>query len=233
MASLKILGAGAAQRVIGELAAACIDDGWTIEAQYGGVHAIAARIAGGEPADVIVLTGDLLDELADAGALIPGSRHDLGMVETAVAVRAGTVAPDVGSAAALKSALLGAATIVHPDPAVATAGRVFMQVLEELGVARTVQPRLVACANGDAAARRLAAGGAHDLGIMQVTEVLAHPGVALAGRLPPPLGRATVYAAAVSAGSGHRDDARDFIRRLAGSRSLLRSAGFSPCPPRA
>lgn len=233
MAALKILGAGAAQRVIGELAAACIEDGWAIQAQYGGVHAIAARIASGEPADVVVLTGELLDELADAGVLEPGSRHDLGTVETAIAVRAGTQPPDVSTPEALRAALLAATTVVCPDPAVATAGRAFAQVMERLGVRDAVAPRLVACANGEAAARRLAVASARDLGVMQVTEVLAHPGVALAGRLPAALGRATLYGAAVSSGSGHRDDARDFIRRLAGARSLLRSAGFSPCPLRA
>ena len=226
-ALLKILGAGAAQSVIGEVAATCGAD-WTIEAEYGGVHAMAARVASGEAADVIVLTRDLVDDLAEAGALRSDTRHDVGCVGTGLAVRAGTPPPDVSSPEALRRTLLAATLIIHPDPAVATAGRSLQQALMTLGIEGDVAARMVATANGSAAAQRLAAGRGGEVGVMQVTEVLAHRGLALAGTFPGPLRRDTVYAAAVSAASRKPDVASAFIRRLVGSRSLLRSAGFSP-----
>ena len=223
--SLKILGAGAAQSVIGHVAAEC---DCAIDAEYGGVHAMAARVASGEPADVIVLTRALVDDLAEAGALRADTRHDVGSVETGLAVRAGTPPPDVATLAALKAALLRASVVIHPDAAVATAGRSLLQALEALGIAAQLRPRLVACANGSAAAQRVAAGRGGELGVMQVTEVLAHRGLVLAGTFPAPLGRDTVYSAAVSMQSRQPDAASAFIRRLVGSRTLLRSAGFSP-----
>jgi molybdate transport system substrate-binding protein len=227
-ASLKILGAGAAQSVIGEVAASCGDQGWTIDAEYGGVHAMAARIVAGEPADVIVLTRDLVDDLAEAGALRGETRHDMGSVETALAVRAGTPLPNVATMDSLRRALLAATQIIHPDPAVATAGRSFIAAIDTLGIREAIAGRMVACANGAAAAQRVAAGGGGEIGVMQVTEVLAHRGLALAGTFPAPLRRDTIYCAAVSAHSRQLEVANAFIRRLVGSRTLLRSAGFSP-----
>lgn len=232
MPVLRILGAGATQRVIGEVLAAD-DGGFAVDAQFGGVHAIAARIAAGEPADVVVLTADLLDELADAGAIDAASRHDLGRVETGFAVRTGGAVPDTASLPALRSTLLAAASIIYPDPALATAGRAFAQVLEALDLREQLAARLVACANGEAAARRLAAGAPGDLGVMQVTEILAHPALAIAGRFPPPLGRPTLYGAAVPAHAAQPRGAADFIRRLAAARQRLRAAGFSPATARA
>ena len=223
--ALKILGAGAAQSVIGGVAAECA---CAIDAEYGGVHAMAARVASGEAADVIVLTRDLVDDLAEAGALFADTRHDVGSVETGLAVRAGTPPPDVATLAALKAAFLHASVIIHPDAAVATAGRSLLQALHALGIGERLQPRLVACASGAAAAQRVAAGRGGELGVMQVTEVLAHRGLVLAGTFPAPLGRDTVYCAAVSSQSRQPEAARAFIRRLVGSRTLLRSAGFSP-----
>lgn len=231
MASLKVLGAGAAQSVISEMAAACAAEGWSIEAEYGGVHAMAARVAAGEPADVVVLTRDLVDELSEAGALRADTRHDVGSVDTAVAVRAGATLPEVASIEGLKRALLQASHIVFPDAAMATAGRSLLQALDTLAIREAVAGRLVACANGAAAAQRLAAGTAGDVGVMQATEILAHRALALAGPFPASLRRETVYCAAVSARSRKLDVASAFIRRLAGSRSLLRSLGFSPCTP--
>ena len=231
MASIKLLGAGAAQAVIGEVAASCGGLGWTIDAEYGGVHAMAARVASGEAADVIVLTRDLVDDLAAAGALRAESRSDVGCVGTGLAVRAGSPAPDVETPEALRRALLAATLVIHPDAAVATAGRSLRAALEVLGIEAEVAPRLVACANGAAAAQRLAAGQGGEVGVMQVTEIVAHRGLTFAGPFPGALRRDTVYCAAVSTGSRKADIASAFIRRLVAARTLLRSAGFSSPSP--
>jgi ABC-type molybdate transport system substrate-binding protein len=95
----------------------------------------------GAAADVVILTGALIDELVASGHIASGSRADLGKVGTGVAVRAGTPVPDVSRAQSLRERLLAATRVVCPDPAMATAGKVVMQVLDQLGIIEQLKPK--------------------------------------------------------------------------------------------
>jgi len=89
--SLNLLSAGAAQSVAEKIADRFTSEtGCEVTAAYGAVGAMHARVVGGEPVDVVILSGQLIDDLLASGHLAPGSRHDLGTVGTGVAVRAGT-----------------------------------------------------------------------------------------------------------------------------------------------
>ena len=117
--------------------------------------------------------------------MAPGSAVDIGTVATAIAVRSGDPAPAVGDAAELRAALLAADEICLPDPRQATAGIHFAGVLDRLGIAAEVAPRLRPFPNGMTAMRALAAStAARPIGCTQVTEIVATPGVT-AGRAPP------------------------------------------------
>jgi molybdate transport system substrate-binding protein len=188
-----------------------------------------ARVVSGEAVDVIILTGVLIDELVSAGLVAPGSRADLGTVGTGVAVRAGTPLPDVSSAQALRGSLLAAARIVCPDPATATAGKVVMQVLERLGLTDQVKPRMQHFPNGYAAMEWLGdSRGSREIGITQITEILANQGVTYAGPLPGDLQAKTVYSAGLAARAVEPGGAREFIARLTGAaaRQVLEKAGY-------
>jgi len=125
LATLNIFSAGAAQSVVTQIAEKFQrESGNPINAAYGAVGAMKARVVAGEPADVIVLTAALIDELIQQGLVVAGTRVDLGKVGAGVAVRAGTPLPDVGNATVLRGNILAAIKIVCPDPAVATAGKV-------------------------------------------------------------------------------------------------------------
>jgi molybdate transport system substrate-binding protein len=203
------------------------DTGRGVSGEFGAVGAIRQRILDGAQADVIVLTAAMIDELVASGHVASGTRADLGRVGTGVAVRAGAPVPDISTAQALRERLLAAGRVVCPDPAIATAGKVVLQVLERLEAADAVMPRLGYFPNGYAAMKWLAESGAPgDLGITQVTEILANPGVTLAGPLPGGLQVRTVYAAGLAAGSGEGAAARQFLQRLASSRKVLADAGY-------
>ena len=97
------------------------------------------------------------------------------------------------------------------------------------GVHHEVGGRLKLYPNGATAMAELARSPlAGAIGCTQVTEILYTPGVALAGRLPREFELATVYAAAVCAGSRTRADARAWVERLTGERTkaLRRAGGF-------
>ncbi|HXF65398.1 MAG TPA: substrate-binding domain-containing protein [Burkholderiales bacterium] len=229
MATVRVLSAGAARAVVERVAMAFERDGDEIRPDFGAVGTIRARILAGEAADVIVLTAAMIEELTASGHVAAGSRSELGRVGTGVAVRAGTPLPDVSTARALRGNLLAAERVVCPDPAVATAGKVVMRMLERLGVSEQVGPRLRFFPNGHAAMVWLAASrGALEMGVTQITEILPVAGVTYAGPLPEALQMKTVYAAGVAQRAANPEGAREFIRRLSGpaAREMLARAGY-------
>jgi len=230
MAIVRVLSAGAAQAVAEQCAEAFRrETGNEVRADFSAVGAMKARVVAREAVDVVILTAALIDELTALGHLVPGSRADLGRVGTGVAVRAGTPLPEVRTMRALRENLLAATRIVCPEPAVATAGRVVMQALGKLGIAERVKSRLQFFPNGYAAMRWLAASqGTLEMGMTQVTEILANPGVTYVGPLPDGLQQKTVYSAGLSARSENPGAARDFIARLVApsARPVLVAAGY-------
>jgi len=230
MTTLNIFCAGAGQAVVSQLAAKFQrESGNRMHAEYGAVGAMKARVLSGAPADIIILTAALIDELIAAGEVNAATRVDLGKVGTGVAVRAGTPRPDVRNVEVLRGNLLAATRIVCPDPAVATAGKVVLRVLDQLGVVAEVMPRLQYFPNGYAAMANLAqSDGLLEMGITQVTEILANPGVTLVGPLPGPVQNMAVYTAGVAVRSAHPERSREFIRRLTGfsAQPILCAAGF-------
>lgn len=227
---LIIFSAGAAQAVVEEIAAAYTrDTGDEVKAEFSAVGAMKARVTAGEAVDLVILTGALIDELIQSGHVAAGSRADLGKVGTGVAVRAGTPLPDVSSAQALSASLVAATKVVFPDPAVATAGKVVMQACEKLGIAGQVKPGMQFFPNGYAAMRWLAAsGGRNEIGITQITEILANKGVTYAGPLPGDLQVKAVYSAGLASHAVNPASAKAFIGRLTGAaaRPVLEKAGY-------
>src|SRR5262245_11148884 len=192
---VNVLSGGAAQGLVGALASQFkIETGRDIAGTFGAVGAMRDKLIGGAPADLLILTAALIAELTEAGHVVAGSAADIGVVRTAIAVRAGDPAAPVGDAAALRAALLGADAIFFPDPKLATAGIHFSRVLDRLGIGRDVIMRLRPYPNGATAMRALAESrDARPIGCTQVTEILATPGVTPVGALPKELELATVY----------------------------------------
>ncbi len=230
MSLLTILSAGAAQSVVQQVIADIKrDTGATVAAEFGAVGAMKARaLSGSAPADVIVLTNVMIDELMASGFVAPG-RFDLGKVGTGVAVRAGVAKPDVGSADSLRAALLAASVITFPDPAVATAGKIVMACLEKLGIAAEVQGRLKFFPNGNAAMNWMVAeGDALTIGMTQNSEILPINGVTWVAPLPDEFQAKATYSAGRVAASQHAAAANDFILRLTSpaAQPMLAAAGY-------
>jgi len=120
---------------------------------------------------------------------------------------------------ALATALLSADAIYFPDPAKATAGIHFRNVLERLGILERVQGRIRNYPNGAATMRAMAEAEGQPIGCTQATEIRATPGVRLVGPLPAGLDLVTVYAGAVDARAADGDAARRFLASLAGQLS--------------
>jgi molybdate transport system substrate-binding protein len=230
MPPLNILSAGAAQAVVqGVIAEFERDTGHAVHAEFGAVGTMKARLLSGRPVDVIVLTAPLIEELIASGHLVKDSRADLGRVSTGVAVRAGTPLPNVSDRAALRGNLLAATAVAFPDPAVATAGKIVIRMLEQLGIAAELAARTRYFPNGNAAMNWLAASsGLNELGITQITEIVPIRGVALVGALPEEFQARATYSVGLATRAPSAGPARDFIARLTSPmrRPALAAAGF-------
>ena len=158
------------------------------------------KLLAGEPADLVILSRALVEELAKSGHVVglqrwPMSRGSRPPSPCAAAIPL----PPIDDKAGLASALEAADEIHFPDPALATAGIHFAKVMRELGVWSRVPGRLKLAPNGNTAMRALAASSARrPIGCTQETEIRATPGIALAGPLPPGCDLTTVYTAAVT-----------------------------------
>jgi len=230
MSGLNILSGGAAQGLVASLAPDFKAlTGFDIAGEFGAVGAMADKLRKGTPTDIVILTAKIIADLAGENVVVAASIADVGLVETAIAVRAGDSLVAVKDAATLREALLAADAIFVPDTKASTAGIHVAKVLGQLGIADAVASRLKIYPNGATAMRHLAESDAlRPIGCTQSTEIISTPGVVLSGSLPRGCELATMYTAAVTTRAAHAKQAQALIDLLAdsGLRELRERAGF-------
>lgn len=228
--TLHILSGGAAQGLVRKLQPAFErEHGCRIAGTFGAVGAMQDQLLAGAPCDLVILSEALIAQLAGRGEVVGATARPLGVVHTGIALPADAPEAEIASPAALKALLEQASAIHMPDPAKATAGIHFMKVLNALGVAAGAAAKLRSFPNGTTAMAELArAPQPGAVGCTQVTEILATPGVRLAGLLPRPHGLATTYTAAVCSRAEEAALAVHLIGALtaAEAASVRRGCGF-------
>jgi molybdate transport system substrate-binding protein len=230
MNSLNILSGGAAQGLVGSLKPAFkARTGFDIAGEFGAVGAMADELRKGTPADIVILTAAIVAKLAEEGLVVRSSIADIGLVETALAVRAGDPQVTVSDSASLRDALLASDAIFVPDIKASTAGIHVAKVLAQIGIAHEVANHLRIFPNGATAMRHLAESDAlRPIGCTQSTEIISTQGVALSGSLPPGCELATMYTAAITTRTAHAPTAQSLIGLLiaADQDKLRQKAGF-------
>ena len=230
MSSLSILSGGAAQGLVASLAPAFkAQTGFEIAGEFGAVGAMAEKLRNGAPADIVISTAAIVAALAEEKLVVASSISDVGLVETALAVRIADPQATVRDAAGLRDALLDADAIFVPDTKASTAGIHVAKVLAQLGIAGDVADRLRVFPNGATAMRELATSNAQrPIGCTQSTEIISTGGVRLSGSLPPGCELATMYTAGIATRAAHALEAQVLIGLLTGTgqRGQRERAGF-------
>ena len=217
MKTLRLLSGGAAHELVEKVRPSFeAESGYRIDGTFSAVGAMRDRLLAGEPAEVMILSRALIDELAKSGHVVASSVTDVAHVATAIAARQGDPLPDVATADALRAALAAADEIHFPDPAQATAGIHFAGVIKKLGLAEQVTGRVRLAPNGATAMRALAASTAkRPVGCTQETEIRATAGVVLVAPLPHGCDLVTTYTAAVTTRSQAPVEATALVAALA------------------
>ena len=187
------------------------------------------RIESGEAFDVALITPAVLDDLAGAGKIAPGSRVNLATVGVGVVVKEGAPKPDVSTVEAFKRALLAAKSVAYIDPASGGSSGVYIEkLLERLGIADQIRPK-AKLKNGGHVADLIVSGEA-ELGLHQISEIVPVKGAALVGPLPKEIQNTTTYAAGLSASTQNKDAAQALIKMFSGpaAAAMLKSKGMEP-----
>jgi len=190
-----------------------------------GPHTIAAQLARGVPADVVILSREGLTELIAARRIADGTDVDLARTPIGVAVRKGAPKPAVATVEDFKQLALKAKMIAVPS---STSG-IFLvrEVFPRLGIAQSVNVKMTP--RGTDAAAMVASGEA-DVGLLPVSEILHASGVEHAGVIAEEIQLHQIFAAAVVAGSKQIDAAKRLIAFLSseGAAATIRSGGMEP-----
>jgi molybdate transport system substrate-binding protein len=193
--------------------------------QGSGPQTIAAQLARGVHADVVILSREGLTELIAAKKIVDGTDVDLAQVPIGIAVRAKAPRPDVSTVEAFKQAMLKARKIAVPG---STSGIWLKnELFPRLGIADKIsiemKPRGTDVTN-------MVATGEADIGLLPVSEILVAAGVDHAGTPPPEIQLVQVFAAAAVAGSKETAASKRLIEFLSHPRAVeaIKASGMEP-----
>lgn len=193
------------------------------------VNAIPVRLERGEPADVLIMVGYALGDLAKNGKVIPDSRVDLVKSGIGVAVRTGAPKPDISSADTLKRALLAAKSVAYSDSA--SGVYVSSEMFKKLGIENEMKDKarmIPATPVGE-----IVAHGDAEIGFQQISELKPVPGIDIVGPLPADLQKITVFSAGIATASKEPEAGKALIKFLTSPAAAVEitKSGLDPIPP--
>lgn len=189
-------------------------------------NAIPARLARGEPIDVVIMVGDALDKLMAEGRLEPGSKVALANSPIACAVRHGAAKPDISTVDGLRKAFLGAHRVAYSDSA--SGEYIKRQLMDKLGIRQQMEGKaaqIPATPVGEIVAQ-----GEADFGCQQRSELKPVQGIDIVGLLPQEVQLETQFAGAVVRGAKHPQAARELLRFLSSpaNAGAIEATGLEP-----
>jgi len=197
-------------------------------------EAIPARLARGEPADVVILDGGAADELGRRGVVRVDSKVELARSQVGMVVRAGAQEPDIGSVEAFRRTLLAAKSIAYSDSG--SGSYLSTRLFAQLGVADQVagkSRKVRGPPSGEPVAAVIARGEA-EIGFQQVSELMHVPGVTFVGPIPAELQPGFSFAGALTSTARQPEAASALIRFLGSPEAapVILKAGLAPIPAR-
>ena len=226
---MKVLASNALDAALRELVPAFEHaSGHAVSVSFLSTNQIVEQMKGSAIADLLIAARAAIDDLVATGTVFAGSRTDLAASGIGVCVRAGAPRPDIRTVDSFKRTLLSARSIAHT--ATGQSGSYFAALIDRLGIGAEVRAKAKVSAGGIIG--EFVACGDAELGIQQISEVLAVPGVELLGPLPDEIQKVTVFSAGIARGARDPDAARAFVRFLASApaAAAMKAKGLDPVP---
>ncbi len=202
--------------------------GYKLQVSIANAGQVAARVAAGEPADLVMSSSASIKTLAKQGVLVP-EEVAIGKMRLGVAGPAGAQTPDMASADTFRGLLLSARKVAYIDPnGGGTSGPFFEKMFVSLGIADAVHGKAILGKDGREIVEAVASGAA-TIGMTQASEIIGATGVKFAGYLPDSLNLTTPYAASITTQSKNAKAATAFLAFIASpvGSDHLRRAGWA------
>jgi molybdate transport system substrate-binding protein len=206
--------------------------GRRVSGSFGPSVQIEKRLTDGEVADVVVLTTGAAKEALARGKVLAGSLRDIARSSLGVAVRRGAPKPDISSVESFKRALLSAKSVATSKPVGAgLSGAHMAKVFVELGIAEAMTPKLKYGTGGvSGLVGLIIERGEAEIGVQQIAELKAVPGVDFVGPLPAELQAVTPFTAAIPANAPDAEAGRKLIEFLLtpSAKRVITAKGLEP-----
>ena len=203
--------------------------GNTVKFEFGTAGAIAKRVAEGATGDVVLATHGGLANLAKDGKVDGASIRDLGSMGVGVAVKAGAPKPDIHDLASFKKSMLAAKSIMYANPAKGgQSGIHIAKVFAQIGIDKYIAPKLQLRDRGPDGMVEVGKGDI-EIGLGQISEILAHKEVTLVGPFPPEIQGAVTFSGAVHSAAKDKKAAEELIQMLTApaAKELFKTFGFT------
>ena len=198
----------------------------TVSISYDPAKVMLERIQRGELADLAILGGSAIEDLEKMGKIVAGSRRVVSGCGVGIAVKAGAPRPDISSVDSFKHALLAAKSIAYTQQG--ASGIYFSGLIERLGIAEQIKAKAVRQPGG--LIGELVAAGKAEMAVQQIPELMAVPGIELAGPLPAEIQVTTVSSSGIFSDAKQPAAAKallDFLTAPA-SAKVFKAKGHEP-----
>jgi molybdate transport system substrate-binding protein len=185
--------------------------GHRIVVTYGLAAVLKTKFVEGAPADVLILTAPIIEDLAKQGKVVSHSKKDVARSGVGIAVKAGAPKPDISTSEALKAAVLSAKSIGYSREG--ASGVAFARALDRLGIADQVRAKYK---DTGTRAGEMVAAGEIELAAAQIPELMAVPGAEVVGPLPSELQTVTIFSVGLATTAQDSASAKALIEFLAG-----------------
>jgi len=195
--------------------------------EFGTTTRLQEKAESGAPFDVAIMTSEAISTLAKENKIAAGTRTNLSRSGIGLAVRTGAPKPDISTPEALKKALLDAQSVSWAGDG---ASRPHLdKMIEKLGIAAQVKPKLV-LTQGSAVAMQKVAAGQIGMVLTLISELKPVSGIDIAGPLPEQLQGYVEFAAGVSSQTPNAQAAKNLISMLTGhdTAPIYRAKGMEP-----
>jgi len=197
---------------------------------YGPSPRMAKQVADGEANDVAIVTDKAVDDLIKQGRIVPGTRTDIAHSAMALAVQPGAPKPDISTPEKFKQAMLAAQSLGMSNPVGGgVSGGILIGIFEQLGIAQQMTPKLTFGAGGPAGLiGYLLVRKEVEVGIQQMPELMAVPGIDIIGKLPFGMRTVSVFSAGLSSAAKEPVAARALLAFLTTpkAKTVIRSMGM-------
>jgi molybdate transport system substrate-binding protein len=191
----------------------------------GGVE-VSRRINAGEIVDLVIMSGDAIDVLIQAGKLTPGSRVDLAKSGIGIAAKAGAPKPDVSTVDALKRALIACKSFGFST---GPSGVYLQKLFEQMGLGEALKQKGRQSGVGEPVATLVARGDV-EIGFQQISEILPVAGIQFLGPLPQEVQLITLFSSGLHAQAPSPAVAKALVDFITGPSGvpLIKQSGMEP-----